>query len=90
MNPAGTFDAGFGAGRRLAATGVLGRFMPHFNSVWERSTGQPRIVSVFEGIEYQATDRLAFDISGQHLGIQSTKPDQQFVFGLTLSFGQLH
>ncbi|HET8546603.1 MAG TPA: hypothetical protein VFL57_01290 [Bryobacteraceae bacterium] len=87
-NPSGTFDAGFGLGRRLAGSGILGRFTPHFNGIWEKSTGQARIFSAFEGVEYQTTDRLAFDLSGQHFAIRSASPDHQLVFGLTFSFGK--
>lgn len=89
-NPAGTFDVGLGYGRRLAASGLLGKFTPHGNAVWERSTGLERVVSVFEGVEYQMTDRLAFDLSGQHFGINASAPDNQVVFGITLNVGKLH
>jgi hypothetical protein len=87
-NRAGTWDAGFGFGRRLAASGMLGRFTPHMNAVWERSTGMERVLSVFEGVEYQMTDRLAFDLSGQHLGVRGTTVDHQVAFGITFNLGK--
>ena len=54
-NPAGTYDAGFGFGRQLWGSGVVSRFTPHINGLWEKSTGQTRTLSAFEGVEYQAT-----------------------------------
>ncbi|MBZ5579281.1 MAG: hypothetical protein LAP40_22190 [Acidobacteriia bacterium] len=89
-NPAGTLDVGLGYGRRLAAGGLLGKFTPHCNAVWERSTGLDRVVSVFEGVEYQMTERLAFDLSGQHFGINGNTPDHQIAFGITLNVGRLN
>jgi hypothetical protein len=88
-NPFGTFDAGFGFGRRLAASGVLGQFTPHVNAVWERSTGLDRVVSVFEGVEYQVTQHLAFDLSAQHFDIHGNAPDRQLVLGMTLNLGKI-
>src|SRR5690242_13406817 len=52
-NPAGTFDAGVGYGRRLMTSGPLAHLTPHVNWVWERSTGVPAQISLFEGMEYQ-------------------------------------
>lgn len=89
-NPAGTLDAGFGFGRRLAGFGLLGKFTPHANVVWEKSTGIERVVSVFEGVEYQMTERLAFDLSGQHFSVAGGTPDHQVVFGLTINLGKPH
>ncbi|HEY2381849.1 MAG TPA: hypothetical protein VGK48_11780, partial [Terriglobia bacterium] len=89
-NPAGTWDIGCGYGRRLAASGLLGKFSPHVNALWERSTGQERIVSLFEGVEYQMTDRLAFDLGGQHFGVNGNATDHQMIFGITLNVGHLH
>lgn len=89
-NPAGTMDAGFGFGRQLWGTGVVSRFTPHINGLWEKSTGQTRTLSAFEGVEYQATERLAFDLSGQQLGYGGGIVDHQVVFGLTLNFGKGH
>jgi hypothetical protein len=88
-NPFGTIDAGFGFGRRLAASGILGKFTPHVNAVWERSTGMDRVVSVFEGVEYQANERLAFDLSAQHFDIHGNAPDRQLVIGMTLNLGKV-
>jgi hypothetical protein len=87
-NPAGLFNAGFGFGRRLSGTRFAERLTPHFNAVWERATGHTGTVSFFEGMEYQMTERLAFDLSGQHLDARGASPDHQVVFGLTLSLGK--
>ena len=89
-NPAGAFDLGFGLGRRLPGFGLLGKFTPHANVVWEKSTGIEAFVSVFEGVEYQMTERLAFDLSGQHFSVAGGTPDHQVVFGLTFNLGRLH
>jgi hypothetical protein len=88
-NPSGTWDFGGGAGRRLAAQGVLGRFTPHVNAVLEKSTGFARNTSVFGGIEYQATERVAFDVSGQRLGWFGGGADRQFLVGMTINLGKM-
>ena len=89
LNPAGTWDIGAGFGRRLAASGLVGKFTPHVNVLWERSTGAPGLVSAFEGIEYQMTNRLAFDFGGQHFGVNGNETDNQIIFGITLNVGRL-
>jgi hypothetical protein len=88
-NPAGTFDIGAGFGRRLAPRGLLGKFTPHVNVVWERSTGVDPIMSMYEGVEFQMTDRFALDVTGQHLGVNGTV-EHQVVFGITLGIGGKH
>ncbi|MBI1788264.1 MAG: hypothetical protein HYR60_12030 [Acidobacteria bacterium] len=88
-NPAGTFDLGFGFGRRLMPSGFLGHFTPHVNAVWEKSTGVERMVSVFEGVEYQITEKVALDFSGQHFSLIGGTPDHQIVIGLTVNLGKL-
>lgn len=88
-NPAGTWDAGCGYGRRLAASGLVGKFTPHVNALWERSTGADRLISLFEGVEYQMTERLALDLGGQHVGVNGNEIDHQIVFGITLNVGRL-
>ena len=87
-NPAGTYDAGFGFGRQLWGNGVVSRFTPHINGVVEKCTGQTQTMSAFEGVEYQATQRLAFDVSGQQVGFRGGPVDRQFVVGLTYNFGR--
>ncbi len=89
-NPSGTWDMGVGYGRRLAASGTVGKFTPHVNALWERSTGEDRIVSLFEGVEFQMTERLAFDLGGQHFGVNGSAADHQVTFGITLNVGKLH
>lgn len=86
-NPAGTFDAGLGYGRQLGASGWRSRVTPHVNTVWERSTGVAAAWSGFEGVEYQINHRLAFDVSGQHIGTPAGPVDHQVVLGLTVSLG---
>ncbi len=88
-NPAGTLDAGFGYGRNLSGSPLLEKFTPHTNMIWERSTGVPGAVALFEGVEYQMTDRVAFDLSGQHFGLRGATPDNQVVVGMTVSLGRL-
>ena len=89
-NPAGTFAAGFGFGRQLSGSQLLEKFTPHVNAEWEKSTGLERAVLASEGIEYQITQRLAFDVSGQHLVGAGNPADHQLAFGITLSLGKLH
>ena len=89
-NPAGTFDAGFGYGRQLSGSRLLEKFTPHFNAEWERSTGNPSAVLWFEGFEYQITEKLAFDLAGQHIATSGAPPDHQLAFGITLTLGNRH
>ncbi|MCC6391147.1 MAG: hypothetical protein IT167_11135 [Bryobacterales bacterium] len=88
-NPAATVDVGFGFGRQLQGSRLLAKLTPHGNVVWERSTGVRRVVSAFEGVEYQATERVAFDLSGQHFGAPGGGRDHQVVFGMTVSLGRV-
>jgi hypothetical protein len=89
-NPAGTLDVGFGSGYRLTATGPLSHLTPHFNTIYEKSTGVERQISLFEGIEYQIVDAVAIDFSAQHLNVWGGQIDHQVVIGLTLNTGRLH
>ena len=88
-NPAGTWDFGAGCGRRLAASGAWGHLTPHVNAVYERSTGLQRTWAGFAGIEYQITERIAVDFSGQRFGLAGGTPDRQAVIGLTVNFGKV-
>ena len=88
-NPAGQYDAGFGFGRQLSGSKFLERFTPHFNGDWEKPTGQGRALAAFEGIEYQATDRIAFDLSFQQFAVRHSAPDHQIVIGLTFNLGHM-
>jgi hypothetical protein len=88
-NPAGTFDVGFGFGRQLSGSRLLEKFTPHVNAEWERSTGLPRALLASEGVEYQVTERLAFDVSGQQVAGAGNPSDHQIAFGITLSLGRL-
>ena len=88
-NPAGVLDLGGGFGRQVATEGFLSRFTPHINALWERSTGQAWSFSFFEGVEFQITGRLGFDVSGQHLSVRSAVQEHQIAFGLTYSLGKL-
>jgi hypothetical protein len=60
-NPAGTFDLGGGYGRKLAETGFCSHLTPHANLIYERSSGGIHGLSIFEGLEYQLTEKLAID-----------------------------
>jgi hypothetical protein len=86
-NPAGAVDLGGGYGRKLAKIGVCSRLTPHANLVYERSSGGVRGLSVFEGMEYQLTERLAIDISGQHVNLWGGSVDHELVLGMTLNLG---
>ena len=88
-NPSGTFDLGVGYGRQLSGSPFLERFTPHLNAEWEKSTGQGRSFTGVEGIEYQVTQRLAFDISALQSAALHSVPDRQIAFGMTVSLGRL-
>jgi len=87
-NPAGIFDIGGGFGRRLARSGTWARITPHGNAVHERLTGAASETSVFAGVEYQLTEKLAFDISSQHLNLGSGSSDNQVLLGITWNLGE--
>jgi len=89
-NPAGIFDAGFGFGRQLAGSRLLEHFTPHINVECEKSTGHATALFASEGIEYQVTERLAFDLSAQHFAAAGSAPDHQIGLGMTLNLGRLH
>ena len=89
INPAGTWDFGVGYGRHLASKGALGHFTPHVNAVWERPTGFDGIASAFAGIEYQITERVAFDATGQRVGLRGPA-DRQVQVGMTINLGKPH
>lgn len=88
-NPAGTVDIGAGYGFRLKPSGPLGHLTPHTNWLYEKSTGTERQVSIFEGVEYQITDKFAIDFSAQHFSVWGGAPDHQLVVGLTVNTGRL-
>ena len=88
-NPSGIVDWSTGYGRRLAAGGAWGHLTPHTNLQVEKASGVTRQISVFEGIEYQITGRVALDFSGQHYGLGSGAVDHQAVVALTVHFGKL-
>ena len=88
-NPAGIFDIGTGYGFRLKPSGPLGHLTPHVNGLYEKSTGNNRQISLFEGIEYQVTDPFAIDFSLQHIALWGDQPDTQFVVGITLNSAEL-
>jgi hypothetical protein len=88
-NPAGTFDLGAGYGFRLKPSGPLGHLTPHVNWLYEKSTGADRQISLFEGVEYQITEKIAVDFSGQHFGVWGGQADNQVVVGLTANLGKL-
>jgi len=88
-NPAGTFDIGAGYGFRLMATGPLSHLTAHTNWLYEKSTGEERMVSVFEGLEYQINSKVAVDLSGQHFNVWGGGIEHQIVVGFTVNLGRL-
>ena len=88
-NPSGTFDLGAGYGYRLKPSGALGHLTVHTNWLYERSTSVYRQVSVFEGIEYQITERVALDFSAQHLSAWGGATEHQVVVALNVNTGKL-
>jgi hypothetical protein len=43
----------------------------------------------FAGGEYQITQRIAVDFSGQRLGLAGGNPDRQLLVGLTMNVGKV-
>ena len=66
-----------------------GHLTPHMNWLYEKSTGNSRQISLFEGMEYQVTDPFAIDFAVQHISLWGNQPDTQFVVGLTVNTGHL-
>jgi hypothetical protein len=87
-NPAGVWDFGGGYSRRLGS--VFSRFTPHLNAVLEKSTGFERSLSVFAGVEYQMTERVAIDATGQRSSLTGGTPDRQVLLGFTINLGKQH
>ena len=88
-NPAGTFDLGAGYGYHLKSAGALSHFTPHLNWLYEKSTGNTRQISLFEGMEYQVSDPVGLDFAVQHISLWGNQPDTQYVVGLTVNTGHL-
>ena len=89
-NPAGTLDVGFGGGRRLGTKGLAGQLTLHGNYLYERSTGVAGFHSIFEGVEIELSDRVALDLSAQHIGLGpgGGAVDHQFLAGLSINLGR--
>jgi hypothetical protein len=88
-NPAGAWDVGAGYGRHLAPSGFFSQITPHANVILERATGFERTLAAFAGIEYQITNKIALDVSGQRFGLTGGSPDRQILVGLTVNFGRI-
>ena len=67
----------------------FGRFARRFTSTDGLAFGVERTWAGFAGIEYQITERVAVDFSGQRFGLAGGNPDRQLVVGLTMNFGKL-
>jgi hypothetical protein len=76
-------------GRHLSSNGLLGRVTPHVNAVLERSTGFEPTFSTFAGVEYQITRRVAFDATGQRIGL-TAGADRRIPLGMTINLGKSH
>ena len=53
-------------------------------------TGVERQISMFEGVEYQITEKVAVDFSAAHFALWGGTLDHQVIVGLTVSTGHLH
>jgi len=89
-NPSGVWEFGGGLAHQLASKGTLARITPHANLSLEKSTGFARTLAAFGGVEYQFTDRVAFDVSGQRFGLIGGGQDRQVLVGLTINLGKMH
>jgi hypothetical protein len=56
--------------------------------LYEKSTGVERQVSLFEGVEYQITEKFALDVSVQHFSVVGGAVDHQIVVGITANLGR--
>jgi hypothetical protein len=81
--PAGTWDFGSGYGHTFGAKTTV-----HADTQFERATGYAGAWSFFEGVEYQFTGAIAFDLSAQHMNVTGGMLDHQLVGGLTINFGR--
>jgi hypothetical protein len=81
----GTTDVGTGYGFQFAKA-----FTAHTNWQWEKATGSPRTISIFEGVEWQISDAIAIDVSGQHQPVLGGPRDNQLVVAVTFSSPKLH
>ena len=45
-------------------------------------------MSIFEGVEYQITEKFALDVSGQHFSVVGGAVDHQIVVGITANLGR--
>jgi hypothetical protein len=81
-NPGGTFDLNFGYSRRFTRGWTV-----YSNIQWERSTGAAGFASLFEGVEYEVNDRLAFDLSAAHYSLRNAV-DHQVAFGFTYTLAR--
>ncbi len=81
-NPAGLLDLGGGFGRQLRP-----HITAHANYLYEKATGYAPQHSLYEGVEFQFTPRVALDLSVQQVGVGSAALDHQFVAGLTINLG---
>ena len=58
--------------------------------VVEKATGFERSVSVFGGVEYQATKGFALDLSAQRYNLAGGVPDRQVLLSTTWNLGHTH
>ena len=89
-NPAGVWDFGGGLAHHMASKGTLAKITPHVNLSFEKSTGFEKTLAAFAGVEYQLTERVAFDLSGQRFGVIGGGQDRQILLGLTVNLGKMH
>ena len=71
------------------STGPLSHLTAHTNWLYEKSTGDQREISFFEGVEYQITEKVAVDFSGQHFSVWGGEVDHQIAVGITVNLGRL-
>ena len=74
----------------MASKGTLAKITPHINLSLEKSTGFEKTLAAFGGVEYQLTERVAFDLSGQRFGVIGGGQDRQILLGLTVNLGKMH
>jgi hypothetical protein len=82
-NPAGTFDASAAYGYRL------GKFTLHASATWERSTGVRWLANLSEGVGYDVSEKLSFDVSGQQINFHTGTVYNQVILGMTWNLGRI-
>lgn len=87
--PADITAFGLGGGVRLGKTGWRSHLTANGNVLVEKDSATPKIISTFEGLEWEITGRISANAVVQQLDWRGPNRDNQFFLGLTVNFGRL-